>query len=75
MRDLLSYNLLFVGQLYMVYEDKFARSWFDLHYNWPSNSELLLNKSLPELIYFLSKYLLASMPKAFSTILRALDDR
>ena len=25
-RDLLSYNLLFVGQLYMVYEDKSARS-------------------------------------------------
>ena len=31
-----------------------ARSWFDLHYNWPPNSELLLNNSLLELIYFLN---------------------
>ena len=31
-----------------------SRSWFDLLYNWPPNSELLLNNSLLELIYFLS---------------------
>ena len=31
-----------------------ARSWFDLLYNWPPNSELLLNNSLLELIYFLN---------------------
>ena len=30
-----------------------ARSWFDLLYNWTPNSELLLNNSLLELIYFL----------------------
>ena len=30
-----------------------SRSWFDLLYNWPPNSELLLNNSLLELIYFL----------------------
>ena len=30
-------------------------SWFDLLYNWPPNSELLLNNSLLELIYFLIK--------------------
>ena len=30
------------------------RSWFDLLYNWPPNSELLLNKSLLELIFFLN---------------------
>ena len=29
-------------------------SWFDLLYNWPPNSELLLNNSLLELIYFLN---------------------
>ena len=29
-------------------------SLFDLLYNWPPNSELLLNKSLLELIYFLN---------------------
>ena len=33
------------------------RSWFDLLYNWPPNSDLLLNKSLLELIYFLIKTL------------------
>ena len=33
---------------------KASRSWFDLLYNWPPNSELLLNNSLLELIYFLS---------------------
>ena len=30
-----------------------VRSWFDLFYNWPPNSELLLNSPLLELIYFL----------------------
>ena len=29
------------------------RSWFDLLYNWPTNSELLFNNSLLELTYFL----------------------
>ena len=32
-----------------------ARSWFDLLYNWPPNSELLFNNSLLELIYFLNQ--------------------
>ena len=40
-----------------MYVDKrkygIARSWFDLLYNWPPNSELL-NNSLLELVYFLS---------------------
>ena len=31
-----------------------TRSWFDLLYNWPPNSELLLTNSLLELIYFLT---------------------
>ena len=31
-----------------------SRSWFDLLYNWPPNSDLILNKSLLQLIYFLS---------------------
>ena len=31
-----------------------SRSWVDLLYNWPPNSELLLNNSLLELIYFLN---------------------
>ena len=47
-RDLLSYNKLFVGQLY---EDKSlvlrARDWIFF------TTDLLHNKSLPELIYFL----------------------
>ena len=31
-----------------------CRSWFDLLYNWPPNSDLLCNNSLLELIYFLT---------------------
>ena len=31
------------------------RSWFDLLYSWPPNSDLLLNKSLLKLIYFFSR--------------------
>ena len=53
MRELLSNNSLFVGQLYEEKITRAARSWFDLLYNWPPNSELLLNKSLLELIFFL----------------------
>ena len=44
MRELLSNNSLFVGQLKA-----------DLLYNWPLKSELFLNNSLLELIYFLNK--------------------
>ena len=32
-----------------------SRSLFDLLYNWPPSSKLLLNNSLPELIHFLNK--------------------
>ena len=54
LRELLSNNSPFVGQLY---EDKplMPTVWFDLLYNWPPNSELLHNNSLLELIYFLNK--------------------
>ena len=54
-RELLSNNSLFVGQLY---EDKsLALRARDLifFYNRPPNSELLLKNSLLELIYFLIK--------------------
>ena len=37
----------------VIYSD--SNLWFDLLYNWPPNSELLLNNSLLELIYFLSR--------------------
>ena len=44
--ELMSNNSLFVGQLYKIKQTGAARSWFDLLYNWPPNSELLLNNSL-----------------------------
>ena len=49
---LLNNNSLFVSQLH---EDKSLMLQFSLLYYWPPNSELLLNNSLLELIYFLSK--------------------
>ena len=30
-----------------------THSWYSLNYNWPPNSDLLLNNALLELIYFL----------------------
>ena len=58
MRELLSNNSLFVGQLY---EDKSlairARDLISFTtdlYNWPPNSVLLLKNSLLRLIYFLN---------------------
>ena len=52
MRELLSNNSLFVGQLYK--DKSLALRARDLifFYNWPPNSELLLKNSLLELIYF-----------------------
>ena len=52
MRDL-SNKSQFAGQLLVENITRAPRSWFDLLYNWPPNSDLLLNKSLLELIYFL----------------------
>ena len=61
LQDLNSLQYLISYCLYYVLKDKSsensARSWFDLLYNWPPNSELLLNNSLLELIYFLNKNL------------------
>ena len=37
------------------YITRASRSWYSLLYNWPPNRDLLLNNSLLELIYFISK--------------------
>ena len=44
-----------------------ARSLFDLLYNWPQNSELLLNNSLLEPIYFFNKKQIIFAKPAYSS--------
>ena len=49
-----------------------ACSWFDLVYNWLPNSELILNNSLLELIYFLISTHLAYRANASNVLHREL---
>ena len=55
------FKLVFLNEVWIYLSITAARSWFDLLYNWPPNSEVLLNNSLLELIYFL---ILNTAPKA-----------